>query len=294
MKTGYQHIIFPTDFSSNARNAFFFAAEIARKSGAKLTIFHASSSSMDITPNYRQSRILEIDEISNKFDDRISEIREQEKFRNLNISTIIQSGIAVTSLLEYVEEVEPDLIVMGTKGATGNAKMLIGSVATNVIKNSQIPVITIPTGSVFDSFRSIVLTTDFKENDIEALKRLITFAKLFKARINILHIAEKGNLENDIKFRGFRELVKETFSYSNIDFLMIHEPQIFLATINYSLEISASLLAIIRYKKTFWENVSERNYSREMTFYSRIPVMIIPATKEKSETEVTKEKAPKI
>lgn len=275
MDFSIDHIFYPTDFSKNAERALPFAAEIARQTGAKLTMFHANQDTMDFAPSFEAAKEENIQGTSHLFDQLISKLKEDDKYKNLNISTILQSGLPTTNLLDQITAQKPDLIVMGTKGATGNRNVLLGSVTTSIITKSEVPVLAIPNGSSLDQFDKITFATDFKEGDLGALLQTVDLAKIFDSAIDVLHVDEEQSMESEIKFRGFRELVKTQTDFNKIDFYSIQEYDFFTGATDYLADHSTSLLVMVRYKKTFWEKLAERNHSKEMAFYSKIPLMVL-------------------
>lgn len=274
MDFSINHIFYPTDFSKNAEWALPFAAEIACQTGAKLTLFHANQETMDFAPSFEAAKEENIQDTSHLFDELISKLKENDKYKDLNTTTLLQSGLPTTNLLDQIAAQKPDLVVMGTKGATGNRNVLFGSVTTSVITKSEIPVLAVPNGSSLDQFNNITFATNFKEGDLGALLQTIDFAKIFDSSIDVFHVAEEQNLEREIKFRGFRDLVKSQTDYKKIDFYSKHEYDFFTGAADYLIDHSTSLLVMIRYKKTFWEKLAERNHSKEMAFYSKVPLMV--------------------
>ncbi|MDZ7714592.1 MAG: universal stress protein [Balneolaceae bacterium] len=276
MASSINHIFFPTDFSKNAERALPFAAEIAQKFGAKLTLFHASQDTMDLAPNFEETRKKTIQEANNQFDALLAILKENDLSEGLNISTVLQSGETVTNLLSQMDEQNADLVVMGTKGATGDRNALFGSVATSMIKKSPVPVLAVPNGSTFDQFKNIIFTTDYKEGDIAALSQTIDLAKQFNSNVDVVHINEQEGFESEIKFRGFRELVKSKIDYEKLNFHLKYEYDFFPGMADYIIEAPTSLLVMVRHKKTFWEKLFERDHSKEMAFYSKVPLLVLP------------------
>jgi len=275
MALSLNHILFPTDFSKNAERALTFAAEIAAQTGARLTLFHASQETMDMAPNFAKSKDETIHDANTHFEKLIKSLKKEEQYKNLNISTILQSGQPTTSLLNKISEDKPGLVVMGTKGATGSRNAIFGSVTSNVIQKSEVPVLAVPYGSTIDKFKRIIFTTDYKEGDLVALEQTIDFAKLFNSEIEILHVSEKQNLDSEIRFRGFRELVTSNVDYGNINFHLKYEDDFFPGMADYLVEHETSLMVMVRYKKTFWQKLAERDHSKEMAFYSKVPLLML-------------------
>lgn len=268
------HIFFPTDFSDNAEQALPFAAEIAGKTGAKLTLFHAAREKMDVAPGFEKKPDQVMDDSSNQFDKLLQNL-DKDRHSDLDISTVVQVGQTVTALLNQVKKRSVDLVVMGTKGATGDRNIIWGSVASSVIKKSPVPVLAIPTGSSLDNFENLIFTSDYKKGDLTALSNTIDIAKLFDSSVDVLHVSDQKDMESEIKFRGFRELVKEHINYDKVSFNHEYELDFFPSVSEFLTDRPDSLLVMVRYKKSFWEKLTNRNLSKEMSFYSKVPLLVM-------------------
>lgn len=275
MATKIDNIFFPTDFSNNAKGALLFAAEIAARKDSTLILFHASQGAMDFAPNFEKAKEKEIKEASQQFDELINELKKDDKYTDLNVRTILQSGHPAVGLLEQSVKNNSDMIVMGTKGATGDRNVVFGSVTSSIINKSDIPVLAVPSGSNLEDLNQIIFTTDYHEGDMNALKQTISFAELFGSDIHVIHVAERRSLLSEIKFRGFRELVKDQVEYENIAFEIKYDYDFFPVMADYLIDNPNSLVVMVRYKKTFWEKMVERNHSKEMAFYSRVPLLVL-------------------
>src|SRR5699024_6015284 len=79
-----------------------------------------------------------------------------------------------------------------------------------------------------------------------------------------------------LKYRDFRDLITEKSDYENINFSIVSESNFFPGAANYIAEHESSLIVTVRYKKSFWKNISQRSHSKELAFYSTVPLLIIP------------------
>lgn len=219
-----------------------------------------------------------ISESNQHFDELIAGLKKEDQYQELEVSTVVQSGHPTVALLSKARELKADLIIMGTKGATGKRSAVFGGVATSVIRKSEIPVLAVPPGASTEDLKHIIFATDYHEGDLQALKQTTSFAKLFNASIEIIHVAEEQNLLTEIKFRGFRDLAAEQTDYENMTFELKYESDFFPAMADYFVDNLHSLLVMVRHKKAFWENLVERDHSREMVFYSRVPILVLIGT----------------
>ncbi|AKB81496.1 Universal stress protein [Methanosarcina barkeri 3] len=63
--------------------------------------------------------------------------------KGINVESIVLEGVPVDELIHYAEENGMDIIVMGTLGRTGIERLLLGSVAGNVVRYSKVPVVVV-------------------------------------------------------------------------------------------------------------------------------------------------------
>lgn len=136
-------ILCPYDFSESSSHALRYAIEFASTYKAKLYLLHV----FDI-------RVLDYGEpiygISIPTGDAIGAIKTElansipEKVKNeLQVETIVVSGVPFYEIIKFANENGIDLIVLGTHGRTGLAHILLGSVAEKVVRKASCPVLTI-------------------------------------------------------------------------------------------------------------------------------------------------------
>lgn len=296
MLTDIKNILMPTDFSENANRALPFATELARKTGATLIPLYCVEEPFDFAPMVEDYKEQIVERVTKLFDEMLDELQSKKKLKGLRINTKILSGHPVTNILQEARENEGGLIVMGTKGATGARKLLFGSFTTDTIMHSEIPVLAVPEGSSYNNFKNIVYATDFHEADLRKLSEVVHLAGLFNSKVRVIHVAEHDTLETEIKFRGFRELAREKHPDANIKFELVRESDFFAGIAGYLEEKSVDLVVMIRYKKSFWESLVTRSFSKELAFYTQIPLMVLageePAHSSMTETnDRNKEKA---
>lgn len=268
MLSNIKEILHPTDFSPAAKNAFIFAREIARSSGATLHIMHS------IEEPYNFSPISEAPNLSQRVKKLLNELEEDiskdSKYKRLNIETCIQTGGALYAIFEEVKNRDIDLIVMGTKGRTGLKKIILGSTTAEVVQRSNVPVLAVPKEVEYDGFKQIIFTTDYQNGDIEALKFITNFTELFDSNITVFHSSVENNFKNKITFRGFMEVAKESIPFKSIDFGHDTTISFFEAISDKILNGDVSLLAMTRYKQSF------SMFTKKMSYYTTVPLLVLP------------------
>ena len=140
----FQSILVPMDFSSHASAALKLAVRMARDSGATVHVLHAYALPLALNSPYPV-----------KIPETVLEALREEAARKLeeSLATVRDSGVKLESHLvhaspaagicEAAEELGADLIVMGTRGLTGLAHVLLGSVAERTLRVAPCPVLTV-------------------------------------------------------------------------------------------------------------------------------------------------------
>ena len=133
-------ILHPTDFSERSEYAFHAACALARDYGARLLVLHVGAAPLvgygvGVVPPEPERYQEELREKLRKL--RVEDPRVQVEHR------LIMGGDAAGEILRVAAEAKGDLIVMGTHGWTGLGRVLMGSVAEQVVRKAACPVLTV-------------------------------------------------------------------------------------------------------------------------------------------------------
>lgn len=275
MSLQISHILFPTDFSETSERALPFALELARRNKASITMMHTIEEPYDFAPMLEDVKKQVNRKVETLFNDKLDEIAEDSKYRDLEIDTRIQNGRISLAIMEEAKNSKADFIVMGTTGATGLEKVLFGSNASEIILQSKVPVLAVPQNSGYSGLDHITFLTDYNDGDVKALKQTVALAKLFDSKITVLHIGTERNLKTEIMHRGFKEMADKQANYKSIDYQLVIQKNFIAGVADYLETHTTSLLAMVRYRKPFFTKLVNKDHSKELGFYSKIPVLVL-------------------
>jgi nucleotide-binding universal stress UspA family protein len=278
-------ILVPTDFSANAMKAALYAASLAQKSGAMVYLLHVTE---PVTDSIRQPYPLHdrlVEEITN------NRIKEMKKFQSdvavacpdIKTETEIAKGMTITSIHDFAKGQQIDLIVMGTKGATGLKEIFMGSVAAGTISRSEIPVLAVPDEYVFEVPDGILFATNRFEKKKELLNKIVEIANMFSTCIHVAVFVDTDTAEATDYIYNTRQLVHYLaflkMAYPGVAFKAeLLEGSEFEETIEkYDAKNEVDIIAMITYPKSFWERLMKKSMTKKMAFNSKIPVLAIPA-----------------
>ena len=137
----YTKILVPLDGSSLAERAVNHAAEIARGSGAEILLIKVVTVPLSQVPEAGETEELKsIREVAAKAQAYLSGIASRLAKEGLNAKAVVLEGSAVEAILGFAHEQDVDVLVMSTHGRTGFSKVLMGSVAEQVMLTTKRPV----------------------------------------------------------------------------------------------------------------------------------------------------------
>ena len=127
-------ILHPTDFSPQAEHAYRVARALARDYKARLVVLHVLPAPPFIPPGEREW-------LSGVTVTRCP--KEWARLRELSRSWRLRQGRPASEIITVAKGVGCELIVMGTHGRTGLRRVLLGSVAEDVLRHAPCPVLTV-------------------------------------------------------------------------------------------------------------------------------------------------------
>jgi len=183
-----QNILFATDFTPSAQLALSYALNLAHSYDAEVysvNVLPHLPFVEGVQPDPEQTRLLA--------EQRLAALVASESFKGIRHEELIEEGEVSEVLSRLVREYEIDLIVIGTCGRTGLPKLLLGSVAEEVFRNAECPVLTVgPHATRWPAdgnLRHILYATDFGPESVHGLPYAISLAEENRARLTLLHVA---------------------------------------------------------------------------------------------------------
>lgn len=190
-------ILFPTDFSDTANNAFLYTLHLAKLYNAEVFITHIYDKKVISTLYGGQPELVatiyvdvELDEFEyfKEESKKLRMIAEENNLSDVKLNFIFKSGSLVSTLGEIIEKEKINLVVMGTSGATNFEKKLWGSNTMNALRSLDIPILSIPKKAIFKGVKNIGFASALKDSDKPILANLLNFYDDNDLIIKVLYI----------------------------------------------------------------------------------------------------------
>jgi len=187
-------ILLPTDFSPSAHWASDYAIQLALFANARLVLLHIYDPlvAMGLDGDWlgRETQ-KQYDQAIRQLGDLRSRLVHQAK-GDVMVSVVARSGLRASVIEEEVVNQQADLLVMGLVGDEPRRAREEGSLATDLIPRTQVPMLLIPPGSRFQTPRNIVLALDLAQPlNLLALNTARQFARLFGATLDMICVEDE-------------------------------------------------------------------------------------------------------
>lgn len=271
-------ILFPTDFSDAATNAFVHALEFAKIVNAELILLHTFEipvyDSQFFPENY--ATIYSSIELAKfeMFKDEIPKLRTIADERNLSDIVIkhrLMDGDLLYNLKNAVEEDQIDFVIMGTTGVSDWTKFFLGSNTSSVISGVDVPVLCIPVDAHFKKIKTIGFTTRYREKDKKELKKVLKIAKKTNAKVKSLYVKTSNSDVTDVTVKEW----EKEFADENVEFLVLPSDDVKETIIDFILYKDIDVLTTITHKRSFFESIFESSFSKKITKEVSVPVLIM-------------------
>jgi len=272
-------ILFPTDFSETAKNAFIYALNIAQKNNAVIYVLHIYKSPIinsripaEFISNYNLDTELRTFENFRDKSKAMHKFTDENGFSDVEIKLILREGYFTKNIKEFAEEEKDiDLVVMGTSGASSYLeKTFFGSNTVNTIENLNIPVLSVPAKAKINQGQAIAFTTLFKEKDKEALEKLIEIAQKFDSKVYCLHVNKNNKNLDDVLSEWKKHYEEKPVQFEILDY----EGSVNKSILNFVKEKQIGMIAAVSRNLNFFEELFSPSFTKSISYESDVPIYI--------------------
>ena len=274
-----KRILFPTDFSETANNAFIHALEFANAVQGELILLHTFELPVIDNQFFPQNYMVMYESLElaqfDMFKEEIPKLHAialQHNLGTVPMSHRLMDGSLLYNIEKAITEDKINYVIMGTEGATGWASFLLGSNTANVLDEIDIPILSVPSQAVYRKVKTIGFTTRFRSKDKKALKKVLKLAKLYHAVVKCLYVKTASS---DVDANLIEEW-KTEFSTEAVTFNVVLSDDIEGTILDFILYKDIDILTMLSYKRGFFEGIVNPSLTKKLTKNFEIPILSFP------------------
>lgn len=268
-------ILIPTDFSENAQNAINYAISMFNGENPDYILLNAYRI-IPVGAEEYLTDMADFEGLSKQgLEQSVRTIKKNFSHKRVNIEIVSKMGYPVEVMDKIVKRKNVDMVVMGTRGASGLREVLIGSNTADAIKTLTCPVLAVPGGSAFRPPKNIAFAADFKNFEREILlDPMLEIAEKFKAEILIVHVEHKGVPVNvDEALQGLR--LHDYFNNIPHLFREVEDSDPAEGIENFIKTHTVDLLVSVARRHSFWEKLFSGSTTEKLAMHTRVPMLAL-------------------
>jgi nucleotide-binding universal stress UspA family protein len=276
-------ILVPTDFSEQADNALHVAGKIASKNQVEIHLLHVLDVSMGggfgfntmgeptSTSMMDQVYVLQLIDITKK---RLIDIASKYQSQtSMRITPVVHTGHIYGSINTYAEDENVDLIVMGTKGASGLKELLVGSNTERIVRNATCPVLSVKNVRPDFTIRKMVFASNFESDQMAAVGKLKMIQEIFNAHVHLVYINVPNNFVGTRAIRAKANEFVQRYQLPNYDFTVYDDNSEEEGIIHFAEEVSADVIAVATHGRTGLSHLLSGSIAEDIVNHANRPVL---------------------
>jgi len=273
-----RHILIPTDFSANSWGSIGYGLKLFKDEECSFYLLNATTLKASVMSNLSNKLLKTMKANALKELEEMKDIVENNNANANHDFEIILSGEELNKAIKTaIKKCNIDLIIMGTKGATGAKEIFFGSNTVRIVNDiKDCPILIVPEDYNFVVPKQIAFPTDFNrfynDNDIKPLKE---FADLYNSKIRIVHINEEEEL-NDVQEYNLEVLQEHLIDYEHSLHWMPKYAKKSKEINDFIEELEIDMLAMVNYERSFIEKIIREPIIKKIGFRPIVPFVVIP------------------
>ncbi|MBI3221273.1 MAG: universal stress protein [Bacteroidetes bacterium] len=264
-------ILCPTDFSEASNHSIAYAAKLCQEINAELTLFNVQSIFSLPPDEVIKGSFLATEQVREKLDTISYQVMDVFKISctfeveasNENLETLIANRGA-----GY------DLIVMGTNGADDYYQFFFGSRSYEVAKKSEVPVLLIPNGYLYQEISLMAFAFDF-ESELEVpMYQLIDWIETTKCKMIVVQIKDHYDRETEISSQQVIERIKLIHNSTDMLFDTVYSDDVSTAITNYVKKGKVDVLALCSVHHSFISSLFHKSIINKLTATADYPILV--------------------
>ena len=240
-------ILVPCDFSDAAVQAFRFALDIAQRSDGEIILLSVLELPVMYDTNLMPALNFEetlLKDIKAEAENNFKKIKAKWAKDGPKVSQVVEYGIISFTIVRVAQQVEADLIVVGTKGATGLKEFFVGSNTEKLVRTSNIPVIAVKKYVKVSTIKNVVFPIALGKGQEELLMRVKALQDFLQAKLHILFVNTPANFRQDKETKQQMKDFAKRFMLKDFSLNVFNDLDQESGVMNFAHQIGADMIAM--------------------------------------------------
>jgi len=277
-----KNILLPTDFSENSWNAIKYAVQFFENIECNFYLLHVNRLNNLVandTPLILNGEAIEqiyIKPTKQKLKNILKRISSlPARVKKHKFYTLTDYRFFIESIRKNVDEKHIDYIVMGTKGASGIEKIILGTNTADIITKVKCNTLVVPENAEFVPPKEIAYPTDFTlSNNLQVLEPVSEIMDRFNSSLRIVHI-NKNKVELDDDEKMNKELLEDYFTNDSYSFHYLTNNKVEDAVQCFVESRDINLICMVAKNLNYFQQILFHSKVEEISYHTDIPFLVL-------------------
>lgn len=178
----------------------------------------------------------------------------------------------IEGIIEEAKEHNADMIVMGTKGASGFSAAIFGSNTSSVIDNVEIPILAVPEEARFNGFLRTAFASNLAEDELPALEFFVNTSEAFGSQMYIFHISTNDDPDELYKLEYFKRKLNDRCDLEKFIFINMENRDVENALHYLLVNHKIDLFAMLTHHRGFFRRIFSTGLTNKMAYHTHVPL----------------------
>lgn len=247
-------ILIPTDFSVQAEFAYLMVKNLGSKLPVDIHFLHVlnvpDTVTMDGQGNIQTCGEIDVRYVEQQRDIALRKLENLKTLYGQDIETHLALGKTIDTVVGVAASHGFDMVVMGTKGASGIRDLISGTDTQMIVRRSQVPVLSLMCDRSDLKIQNLLLVHDFAENGNQDMKLMHGILAAFGAKVHLLQVASTKDSEDSI--RRNMELFAKANGLESYEAHVLHDRDVESGVIHFNQMHNIDIVCIGTHGKGGW------------------------------------------
>ncbi len=264
-------ILIPIDFSDDSVKALEFVLGLRMGKKTDFVLVHI----IEVVYDFASQGAIGLETIHHDAVAMMNELVKKYANQHFKFEKIIKEGTASITIARLADEENADLIVMGTTGASGVKKILIGTTTVNIVKESNIPVLVIPKQANLAMIKNLTLGLEFSEHEKPLILKAYSIGKELGLELEFLHVQNTTSFKDELAVLGLQAYIQQTLEVQNPKIHSVKAENPIVGLDSFLGENGETLLVMCHQHKDFWKQIMKGSNTINMAYHIKVPLLVL-------------------
>lgn len=266
-------ILVPIDFSACSIKALEMALSLANKEKDVLLMAHVIEPVYD----FAAPAAISVAKISQESKLQAKKLLAAYENYGVKMRYFQEEGHVALTIHKIAKKEEVDLVVMGTQGASGLKKSLVGSVTGSLLKEVDCPVLVVPAQASSSKRKDFTFAVEYADHESDPLNKIISWVSEWKGNLSLLHVEAVAGpaFTEELMTLGLQRYLTKKFPKNSYPLKIFKSDQVFEGILTYMNQEQDQILVMAHAHQSIWKEVFQKSQSIQMAFHTHIPVLIM-------------------